>query len=211
MQCEVAGGAAWGEPASTVTSLVFVVVGVWLWFTRRRRPDGGAQIGVQGSVAVLAVLIGTGSVVQHGPAPSWNPVVHDPPLLALLALVAADGVADLAQRRLRAWWWLVPGVVCAALALWRPGWSAAAQGAVAAVAVGITLVRARRRPALRRHLLPGLALLGLGGAIGTMSRPGWPWCVPESWLQGHAVWHVLAALAIAVLAPALGSRGSKEP
>lgn len=209
MQCEVAGGAAWGEPSSTVTSLAFVIAGIVLWLTRSRRPDGGARPGVQAAVAVLAVLIGVGSVVQHGPSPWWNPVVHDPPLMALLALVAADGVADLTRRQLRTRWWLVPGAVCAALALWRPGWSAAAQGAVAAAAVGITLLRAWRRPALRRHLLPGLVLLGLGGAIGTMSRPGWPWCAPDSWLQGHAVWHVLAALAIVVLAPALGARSNR--
>lgn len=206
-ECEVAGGAAWGEPVSTITSLAFVVAGVWLWVTRRRRPDGGTRPGMQGTVAVVAVLIGVGSVVQHGPSPSWNGVLHDPPLMAMLALVAGDGIADVTGRRLRAWWWLVPTALCLVLAAWRPGWSAAAQGVTAALAVVVMLARAWQRPRLRRYLLPGLIVLGIGGGVGTLSRPGWPWCEPGSWLQGHAVWHVLAAIAIVVLAPALGSRG----
>lgn len=192
------------EPASAVTSLAFVVVGVVLWLTRRRRPDGGARPGVQGTLAVLTVLIGVGSLVQHGPAPAWNPVVHDPPLMGVLALVAADGVADLARRPLRLWWWLGPMVLCLLTAAVEPGWSAALQVVAAVVAAVVTLLRAWWRPPLRPRIVPALLVLAVGGVIGTLSRPGWVW--DDAALDGHAVWHVLAAIGIAVLAPALGSR-----
>ncbi|ACZ29323.1 conserved hypothetical protein [Xylanimonas cellulosilytica DSM 15894] len=204
--CEPLGPALWTQPASAWTSLAFVVAGVAI-VVRASRAGAGPRAAVLG---VLTVLVGVGSVVQHGPAPSWNPLVHDPPLMGALALVAADGVADLAGRRFRHWWWVAPTAVVVVLAAVSSGASSAAQSAMAVVAVGVTLLRAWRRPAVRARSLAATALLGAGGLIGTLSRPGWPWCDPSSaWFasgwSGHAVWHVLAAAALWMLAPALGS------
>jgi hypothetical protein len=44
----------------------------------------------------------------------------------------------------------------------------------------------------------GLALLGAAGlaSLADVTRAA---CDPESWLQGHALWHVLSALALAAL------------
>ncbi|MGH8967578.1 MAG: hypothetical protein ACRDXB_19945, partial [Actinomycetes bacterium] len=62
------------------SSLAFVVAGAWVLVTvRRGQGDDGARS--RAALGVLAVLVGVGSVVQHGPAPSWNPILHDPPLL----------------------------------------------------------------------------------------------------------------------------------
>ncbi|MCL1871048.1 MAG: hypothetical protein FWF90_11635 [Promicromonosporaceae bacterium] len=195
---------------SAWTSLAFVVAGVAILavaWRRRGTPAGRLQI----AFAVLTAFNGVGSVVQHGPAPTWNPVLHDPPLMGALALVAADGIADLTGRRLRHAWWVVPTAVCLVLAALSPGVSAAAQSAVAVAAVAVTLVRAWRRPAVRPRSVVALGLLAVGGVVGTLSRPGWPWCDPSSaWFasgwSGHAVWHVLAAAALWVLAPAVGHR-----
>lgn len=212
--CEPAGWALWTQPASAWSSLAFVVAGAWILVRARRRRSGGRPgAAAPRAVLVLGALtvgIGVGSVVQHGPAPSWNPVLHDPPLAGALALAAADAVADLTGRRMRTWWWLAPTGLVAVLAAVAPGASAAVQVAVAVVAVPASLLRACRRPAARRRTLAGLALLALGGGVGAMSRPGRPWCVPGGWLDGalsgHAVWHLLAAAALVVLAPVVGRR-----
>ncbi|MFE5292172.1 hypothetical protein ACFQ8T_08340 [Isoptericola sp. NPDC056618] len=177
---------AWS--ADTWSSLAFVVAGAWI-LTTARRP--GAGTGPRAALGVLAVLVGVGSVVQHGPAPPWNPVVHDPPLLGAYALVAADAVADLTGRRLRAWWWLVPTLADVVLAALWPGASVVAQGAAAAAAVVAVLLRARARQRLRARLLLALAALGVGTLAGQLSHPAW---------------HVLAATAIAVVAPTVGRR-----
>ena len=224
--CELAGGTPWAEPLSTWTSLAFVVAGVAVVvgaLRGRRNPDpargrargrhdDAADLGLRVAFGVLVVLVGVGSVIQHGPSPSWNPVVHDPPLLGALALVAADALADLGGRRVRVWWWLVPTLVDVVLAAVSVGASAAAQVAVAVVAVAASVVRAWRRPAVRRRTVTALALLATGGAIGTLTRAGWPLCDADGalgvTLQGHAVWHVLAAVALWVLAPTIGTRGS---
>lgn len=211
--CEPAGSALWTQPPSAWSSLAFVVAGAWILVGAWRRslgdqPPAGSRAVL--ALGVLTVLVGVGSAVQHGPAPSWNPVLHDTPLMGALALVGADAAADLTGRRLRTWWWLAPTAIVAVLAALAPGASPAVQIATAVVAVPASLLRAYRRPAARRRTLAAVALLAVGGAIGTMSRPGWPWCVPGGWLDGalsgHAVWHVLAAVALVVLAPVVGRR-----
>src|SRR5690606_41850009 len=59
------------------------------------------------------------------------------------------------------------------------------------------------RPRLRRTLLVALALRAAGALLGNLGdRTGW--CRPESLWQGHAAWHLLAAAALAWLAPAVG-------
>lgn len=55
------------------------------------------------------------------------------------------------------------------------------------------------------------ALLGVGGVIALASRTGAPLCRPESRLQGHGVWHVLTAVALAVWSEAHLGSGSDEP
>ncbi|MFF2269554.1 hypothetical protein ACFVTZ_14920 [Cellulosimicrobium cellulans] len=217
--CELAGGTPWAEPSSAWTSLAFVVAGAAIAVAALRarrgtpsdtpRPDGAAPTRLRVAFGILVALIGAGSVIQHGPSPSWNPVVHDPPLLGALALVAADAVADLTGRRVRTWWWLAPTLLGVPLAAASPTASTAAQ-VVAAAAVGASALRAWRRPAVRRRTVAALALLAVGGGVGTLSRPGWPLCDAGgplgATLQGHAVWHVLAATALWLLAPTLGTR-----
>ena len=43
------------------------------------------------------------------------------------------------------------------------------------------------------------AVFGAGLVVWALSRTGGPWCYPASLLQGHALWHVLAAVAVGLL------------
>ncbi len=135
-------------------------------------------------------------------------VAHDLPLLATLAFVGADAAADLTGRP-RGWWWSLPTAALLTLVVVAPRAGDLAQVGVAAVAAVLTVLRGAARPGLRRHIGPAIALLALGGTIGTPSRAGWPWCDPMSLLQGHAVWHMLASAALVVLAPTVGTRGTR--
>ncbi|WP_278235492.1 hypothetical protein [Isoptericola sp. AK164] len=187
------------DAADTWSSLTFVVAGIWIVARRRHPGDGdgpGSAARTRAALGVLAIGIGVGSVIQHGPAPSWNPVVHDPPLLGAYALVAADAVADLTGRRMRTWWWLGPTLADAVLAAVDPWASIVAQGIASGVAVVLILLRALARPTLRARLVSAVVVLGVGALIGFVE----PW--------GHTVWHLLAAAAIVVAAPAVGARPS---
>jgi len=46
----------------------------------------------------------------------------------------------------------------------------------------------------------------VGATFNVLGRTGGPICAEGSVLQGHAAWHVLAAAALWVLAPTLGTR-----
>lgn len=212
--CEPLAGGFLREPVSTWSSLAFVVAGVVVVVLARRRRRalgspvaGGVVEPPSAAYAALVAGIGLGSMVQHGPNPVWADLAHDLPLLATLLLITADAVADLTGRARSWWWWVLPTAAIAPVIHVWPTAGDLTQGGVAVVTVVISLVRAWRRPPLRPTILWTLALLSTGGVVEILSSPGWPLCDPETqWWFGHAVWHVLIAAGLAVLAGALGWR-----
>ncbi|WP_226924699.1 hypothetical protein [Georgenia satyanarayanai] len=219
MTCEPLGDGLLLEPVSAVSSLAFVVAGVviavgYLRPLRGSRHEGamsdGAATVTTGPRALgypaLVAGIGIGSFVEHGPDPAYADLAHDLPLLATLAFVAADSAAALTGRPRLWWWWALPTLALVPLIVLAPRAGDLAQVLVAVVAVALTRVRARAQPPARRRVGWAVSLLALGGLIGTLSRAGGPLCVPDSLWQGHAVWHVLAATALVVLAPVVQRR-----
>jgi len=201
LACERFQDGLLGQPANAVTSLAFVLAAGLV--------ATGVGTGRRGSVrrrwpyAALVLAVGVGSLVQHGPHPPWQAYAHDLPLATLLAFVAADAAADLWGRRGYRWWLAVP-VVMVPVVMAGPAVSSLTQGLLAAVAIGLNLARARARPQLRRTLFRALAVLATGALLGSLTDRT-QLCAPESLWQGHAAWHVLAAAALWLLAPAIGA------
>ena len=133
-------------------------------------------------VAALSAFIGVGSIAFHGPMPVWGDFAHDSSILAALGYVA------LVELNRKSWWGLA--LVAAALLSIDTEIADIGQAVLAVVAVALVV---------RRRWRIGL-LLALGGLIGRLSATGGPWCNPDSVLQGHAVWHLSAALALGLWA-----------
>ncbi|MEV3900997.1 hypothetical protein AB0K11_01615 [Mycobacterium sp. NPDC050551] len=114
--CERILAAALAQPVLAVTSLAYVVAGmaVLCWAVRWRAPLAGAA-------GVALVAVGAGSVVYHGPQPSWAEPAHDWPIVAAIAVYAAV----LARSR-------------------RPGWRSAWAGAAGVFALGLAAYAAGR-------------------------------------------------------------------
>jgi hypothetical protein len=202
--CERFGTGPLGQPANTVASLAFVLAGL-LVLAGRRNPTSARR-----AYAGLVIAVGVGSLIQHGPHPPWQAYAHDLPLASLLGYLVADAAEDLTGREWRKWWPVVPVAMVPVVAA-GPVASSLVQGLLAAAAIGLNLVRARVRSRLRRTLLPALAILAAGALAGTLTDRT-SLCQPDSLWQGHAAWHVLAAVALWWLAPVLGSRGKRpEP
>lgn len=185
--------------ADAVTSLAFVLAGSGVVVAGR----AGRSSWTYG---ILIAATGIGSVIQHGPDPGWADLAHDLPIVALLAYLAVDAAADVTGRRLDARWWTVPTLVLLPLIVVAPLAADAAQGAMAAVAVGLSLRRAWLRPGTRATILVAMSLLAVGGAIGTSTRPGMPLRELAVPVPGHGIWHVLAAAALWWLAAVVGRR-----
>lgn len=194
--CEWSADGPLVEPVSAATSLAFVLAALLLAARRRRAEQAPAP-----AYALLVAGVGVGSFVQHGPDPAWSDPAHDLPLAGVLCFLAADTFAALTGRRRRWWWWAVPTASLMVPVVLAPRAGDLAQVVVAGVAGGLLLVRARREPSARVPVVVAVAVLTLGGLVGTLSRTGGPLCDPSSLFQGHAVWHLASAGALVVLAP----------
>ncbi|MGH3442037.1 MAG: hypothetical protein ACRDUY_08330 [Nitriliruptorales bacterium] len=212
--------------ADALTSLAFVAAGLAIVVGRRAERTSRLAFGAAGLAIVvgrraertsrlvfgaLVAAVGVGSVVQHGPNPPWADAAHDLPLLAVIAFVAVDAAADLVGRRLPHAWWMVPALALTPVIVAAPRPADAAQAAMAAVAIVLSLRRAWIRPEFRVTILGALVLLGVGALIGTVWGGGWPPYRPQGAVPGHSVWHVLAATALWRLTPVIGRVHAPHP
>lgn len=83
--------------------------------------------------------------------------------------------------------------------LWRVAHDLSGVALVGILIASVVVCLRSRRPLVRVQrfaIVTGAVAFG----IYWLSRRGGPLCDPDSWLQGHAAWHVLAAVATALWA-----------
>jgi hypothetical protein len=186
--CELIGDAFLSQPVNALTSLAFVVAGAII---ARRRPD-------RRLFGAAVALVGLGSFAAHGPRLAGSEWLHDVTIAWVLVLILADRLPRPVMTG------AIPGL--GVLFAIVPAGDDAILVVLAVAAIGRELLPARRT----RATLAAAAILAVGALIGTLSRTGWPLCDPHSVLQGHALWHVLAATALAVWGTSQRSPGSSR-
>jgi hypothetical protein len=201
--CEFLAAGFLAQPINAVSSLAFVVAGFLLFLAGTR---GGFRGPLAAAFSATLVAVGIGSVAFHGPGGVVADWVHDGSITALLVLIGAAEIGSAIgwhQRRV-VWAWAVVSAV-----LWSVEWIWSGAGdtlnapLAAFAVVGVLVTQKASAPAPEERtggILAGLTILGLGGLIMLLSRTGGPLCAPNSVLQGHAIWHVLAASGIFVYA-----------
>ena len=165
----------WGQPVNTVTAAAFIAAGALVWLHRR-----------DAATAVLVASIGVGSIAFHGPMPFWGEFVHDVSIVLTLVWVLL-----VETKRTRLW---PLGFALAAATSITP---TVADPVQAVLAVGV-LAAVSLPKEQRSHRLQSIAILALGGVVGTLSRTGGPLCDPDSLWQGHGFWHLAAASSLAI-------------
>jgi hypothetical protein len=140
-------------------------------------------------VAVGAWLIGRGLRPGAGPGRSAT--------VGFGLAVAAAGVGSVDYHG--------PGSPAARLL--HDGGLYAVVGFVAWQEVARRVGRAHLAPDRRVAYRVALAAAAAGAACWWVGRTASPWCDPDSLLQGHAVWHLLAAAALAAWARAVLEAG----
>lgn len=197
--CE-AHSAAWGQPVLATTSWAYVAAGiaVAVWFSRRDDVDRGWAW----AFAIGLVLTGLGSADYHGPAITPQPFTHDGGLsLALLVALGIDLTRITGASRTGVLVATAAGFLGAITILINPALSPLLAGIVAAALLACEVVIYRRRlRVISWTQYAALASLLLGGIIFSLSRTGGPLCQPDSLFQGHGLWHVLTAAALALWA-----------
>lgn len=188
------------QPANTWSSLAFVAVALWV-SARLSRRTGSARVALAGPEAGLflgaLVLVGMGSAFYHA------------------SLTFVGQVFDVSGMYLVATFILLHRL--------GPRWNLSPVWSVLGFVLvnGILMTAQVTTPSLRRVVF-GVLLVGALGVEWRSSRAGRPWlalgaglmafafaiwfvdrrrlvCDPGSLVQGHAVWHLLGALAAACL------------
>jgi hypothetical protein len=76
-------------------------------------------------------------------------------------------------------------------------------GSLVALAVAAMLVAVRRPVIAWRRLAAAAVVAIVGVVVHGATRTGRSWCDPNALLQGHALWHVLAAVALTLASSAV--------
>lgn len=174
--CELIRAGFLGQPVNSLTTITFLVAGVWVMRQPRLR-----------WVGVALIATGLGSFVFHGPIPGWSEWAHDVTLAWLILVIG--GLQNRWER-----WSRLPGL--AALAVLFAFLPIAADPVAVAltIVVGASIVIRRRRDGVT---LAPVALIVAVAVLGRLGATGWPLCNPSSPWQLHGLWHVGAAVGVA--------------
>lgn len=198
--CEAVG---WGspvrQPIAAISSLAFSVTSVavllsWARAARLGRPRmPGSWLAVY---AAGCALVGLGSAYLHGSLTFLGQFADVAPMqaTALVLLGYALRTHSRWQRQgLPAY--LAMAVAASAAAWWLPG--TRRYLFVAFVSLGIVAEFAGYRFAPPRRLVLAVGVFAVAGVVWVLDGTGL--CRPASWVQGHALWHILSAVAAYLL------------
>ena len=202
--CEVARSGLVRQPANSWSNLGFVIAGLLI----AARVDAASvmPVGLQTFYACVVVILGPASAAMHATQSSLGGHLDLLSMYLVAGFAAAYAWVRLV-RRPSAFFavYAVCVVGCELAGLWtRPVPVVQYAGNVAfgllLVAAVVMETRLWRRGESRRTIgfgFAALALMLVAFFIWNMSQHGW--CSPESLIQGHAVWHLLCALAAYLL------------
>jgi len=228
--CERDRGGWIRQPANTLSNLGFVAVGlgIALHLARERRAGRHPRPGNPMTetrfhpafYATVTALLGPGSMALHASLRWWGSVLDLVSMNLFIALLFGLGVHRLlCARRGRglsplAFAGLFVGLNLALLAVKLVhGYGSGAFGLVAVACLGVEL-RLRREPAVRgdpRPLAAAVVVFGASFAVWLMSHNGGLLCDPDSWLQGHGLWHLGGAVAAGCLYAGIRSETRVSP
>jgi hypothetical protein len=210
--CEYVTSGFLREPANTVSNLGFVIAGLvpaWrLWLETFRKNDNPLTRNIFVAVLFcsLPILLAFGSAAMHA---TETELGGDLDLLSMY-LIAGFALAY-AVRNYLGWGWGGFALVFAAAVLFceiagldhrvLPVIDYAGDAAFAFLIVLIVVFETLNslRPGAKRDNIWGVyALISflVAFAVWNFGKNDCPFCRPDSWLQPHALWHLLFALAI---------------
>jgi hypothetical protein len=224
--CEQPRPAGVAQPANTWSNLAFVAVGLAIAIQhdrvrrRGRAPERRNPMTTTSFhptlYAGVTALLGPGSMALHASMTVWGGRLDVLSMYLWVGLVIVYALGRLVPLR--------PGAFLAAFAAlvgalgftkWRlPIDSDFVFGAMIGVAVAGNAAVRWRRPGMRfesRWLLVALAAFATAFAVWLPSRSGGALCDPQSLVQGHALWHVLCAVAAGAVYLYLRSEDSSRP
>ena len=215
------------QPANSLSNLGFVVAGLAVsWRARRPWLLGDVLPRLRGlatAYAVVTVLLGPASAAMHATGSELGGHLDLLSMYLVASFAAAYAVVRLVRQG-AVFFFQVFSLMVAACELVGTADAEVpvvhiagnlAFGVLLVFAIGVEVVLWRRAPrgsGARTDLRWGggaVAVIALAFVIWNLAQG--PWCDPTSWLQGHAVWHVLGAVAAYLLFRLYASERVTDP
>ncbi|WP_101523611.1 ceramidase domain-containing protein [Nocardioides houyundeii] len=209
--CEAARDGRVRQPANAASNAGFVLAGL-LIAARAGHPDRLGDVlprhrGLATAMACLVVLLGPASAAMHATQSAAGGWLDLTSMYLVASFAASYALLRWRQWPTTAFWATFASLVaaCELIGLLgdgvpvvrHPGNVAFALLLVLAVVLEVRLWS--RGPARTRLRLGALALATMLVAFGIWNLGQHGWCDPGSWVQGHAVWHLLGAVAAYLL------------
>lgn len=201
--CEAPRTGAVKQPANSWSNLGFVIAGLAIAWQAGSSGGSRMPVGLQSVYASVVVTLGPASAAMHATQSALGGHLDLLSMYLIAGFAASYAWVRWARRGPVAFGAAYASSVlaCELAGLWtRPVPVVQYAGNVAFAVLLVTAVvietRLWHRGEARRTIGFGFAALGsmlVAFAIWIMSQHGW--CSPTSWVQGHAVWHLLCALA----------------
>ncbi len=194
--CESIGTGVLAQPINTVSSLAYTVIGVLIFGWAFSVP--GRERSYRLVFGVLLALTGIGSVLFHGPQVGVSQFTHDATFLVTLWFLAASNLADLFQwSSARRWAVIVGGSGTIGGALWISPTITNVVMVLGVVALVVSDVSLRRQGRTSSGwFVASLVTILLAVGMFLIGRTASPYCDPDAFFQGHAVWHLLGAISL---------------
>lgn len=209
--CEAARDGWVKQPANTLSNLGFVVAGLAVGWRARTPEHLGDTLprfrGLATAFACLVVVLGPASAAMHATQSAAGGLLDLTSMYLVASFAAAYAVTRWRRGDATSFWQLfvLLVVACELVGLWdgeipvvhRAGNAVFALLLAVALAVETRLRRIGGTRADLRYGGAALVTMLVAFTIWVLSQHGW--CDPHSLVQGHAVWHLLGAVAAYLL------------
>ncbi len=205
--CEAARDQLVRQPANTFSNAGFVLAGLLIaWHVGRREDPAAVLTRFRGTAyAVLVVLLGPGSAAMHASQTAVGGHLDTTSMYLLASFAAAYAVVRHRALGRAAFAWLFGALLLVCELVDLAGWQVPVVMSAGNLVFGVLLVTAlmleagqskrRGRSIDLRWGMAGLTSMFVAFVIWNGAKDGSPFCHPGSLLQGHAVWHLLGAVA----------------
>ena len=199
--CEALRTELINQPANTWSNIGFVIAGLMIGWQGRKNPQ--LMEGLVGFFACVVVLLGPASAAMH----ATGTVIGQNLDLTSMFLISSFAVSYALKR----WYGFGRGIFLAIFLVWlalgefvlflgieipvllHGGNLIFAIGLILALTLEVGLWRRTRSAAVARAGIQALSALIAAFAIWLLDQG--PLCDPDSLIQGHALWHILCAVA----------------
>ncbi len=192
------------QPSDTYSNLGFVFVGLLVAMPALvRKPNFRDRVNSMRDTraypmvfGVSTVLIGLGSIFYHASMTAWGgwfDVTGMFLLASFILLYSLSWLYPLSGRNF-ALVYIAANIPLALIAATEYGRIVFAALIIAGIGLEVAIGIRRRSQIETRYFLAAVGSFALAYGIWLLDING-TWCAPYSWLQGHAIWHLLGAAA----------------